>query len=202
MPSEALALAKGIVVFEKYNPGQVPAKDYTPENLKKLADELVLMNLRLIDAQAAAVAAQGKQASSATARDQRQARVVDFVKTRFGEANMDRRERAARVLEEALEIAQVEGMTIADVAKLGNHVYSKPAGEPAQEAAGTGVALLAYAAAVGVSADAVEAAEVDRIHSLPAEHFRARHQAKAEAGVAMSAAPSKPVRMYRDGMPD
>jgi len=125
----------------------------------------------------------------AMGRDARQARVCEFVVTRFGHPNMGRLERAARVIEEALEIAQAEGMTVADVAKLGNYVYSKPVGKPSQEAAGLGVALLAYCAAISVSADTVAAAEVERIFSKPAEYFRERHAAKAAAGVALPCLP-------------
>jgi hypothetical protein len=63
--SDALRLAKIIVTFEKYNPGGVPASSCTPQNLKALADELVLMNLRLIDAQAAAIKAGASSAIEA-----------------------------------------------------------------------------------------------------------------------------------------
>ncbi len=118
-------------------------------------------------------------------RDRRQQRVVEFVRTAFGARNMDRKERAARVLEEALEIAQVEGMTIAEIAKLGNHVYAKSIGVAEQKAGGTSIALLAYCASIGMSADAVESSELQRLLSKPVEYFRARHLAKAAAGVAM-----------------
>ena len=127
----------------------------------------------------------------ASARDARQAKVAEFVRTRFGELNMDRKERAARMLEEAFEIAQAEGMTVAEVARLGNYVYSKPIGEPSQEAAGAGVALLAYCTCIGVSADAVEAAEVERIYSKPSAYFRQRQNLKAAAGVALSVPEAK-----------
>lgn len=55
----ALEIANGILIFEKFNKDQVPAKDCTPQTVFLLAAALATMNLRLIDAQAAALKAQG-----------------------------------------------------------------------------------------------------------------------------------------------
>jgi hypothetical protein len=66
-----------------------------------------------------------------------------------------------------------------------NHVYSKPTGHYAQEAAGLNVCLLAFAECVGIDLAHETSREVTRIHKIPIDHFRERHQAKARAGVAL-----------------
>lgn len=126
-----------------------------------------------------------------TTEPDQQARVAEWVRTRFGESVLaDLRERAARVLEEALELAQAEGLPRGDVLALAQHVYSKEPGEPQQEAAGVGVTLKAYAAAKGFQQHAAVEQEIRRIESMPADHFRQRQQAKADAGVALKPQPT------------
>lgn len=118
-------------------------------------------------------------------RDLRQDAVFAWVCRCFGKGvSTDSRERVARLLEEAIELAQAEGFPRALAAALLDHVYARPAGDPAQEVGGVGITLLAYCAARGFSAENCEANEFDRIMSLPADHFRARQNAKADAGVA------------------
>lgn len=120
-------------------------------------------------------------------RDVRQARVKQWAIDCFGyNVATDRQERALRVLEEAMELCQAENILLEQADDLLRHVYSKPTGEPQQEAAGVGVTLLAYAACSGFSADLVEQLEVERITDLPPEHFRQRQEKKAAAGVALS----------------
>ncbi|TXH35241.1 MAG: hypothetical protein E6Q98_15710 [Rhodospirillaceae bacterium] len=113
-------------------------------------------------------------------------RIRSWVLTSVGrEAFESRQERAARVLEEAIELAQAEDLPQPQATALVRHVYSKPIGDPVQETAGIGVTLIAYAAAAGISLPVVIARELARIEALPADHFRKRQQAKADAGVAM-----------------
>lgn len=113
-------------------------------------------------------------------------RIVEWVETRFGKAIMqNRHERTIRVLEEAIELAQAEGITFADADKLTKRVYSRPAGHPRQEVAGIGVTLLAYCACTIVDFDLVMEQEIMRIEEMPWDHFRKKQQEKADAGVAM-----------------
>ena len=116
-----------------------------------------------------------------------QGHVSDWVRLNFGDDAMDRQERATRVLEEAIELAQAEGIRIGDVNLLTGHVYTKPAGEPSQEVGGIGVCLLAWAGAAGQELWPIIETEIDRIHTKTADHFRARHQVKVDAGVAKKA---------------
>lgn len=75
------------------------------------------------------------------------------------------------------------------VALIADAVYAKEPGEPAQEIGGISTCLLAYCAATAVSADDCERAELTRILGKTPEHFRTRHQAKVEAGMARPYAP-------------
>ena len=111
-----------------------------------------------------------------------QARVGEWVRTRFGTGH-DRRECAMRLLEEAVELAQAEGVGKAETGRVVAYVFDKPAGEPDQEAAGAGVCLLAWGAAADRPLWQLIEAEIERIHSKTADHFRARQNVKAAAGI-------------------
>lgn len=76
------------------------------------------------------------------------------------------------------------------IIRITDGVYAKEPGEPAQEVGGISTCLLAYCAATAVSADACERAELTRILGKTPEHFRARHQAKVDAGMARSFTPT------------
>lgn len=118
-------------------------------------------------------------------RDQRQRKVFEWCAATFGhEVATDPSERVRRLLEEAIELAQAEGLARPAAEALLARVYGRPPGEPKQEAGGVGVSLLAYCAARCHSADALETAEVDRILSKSPEHFRARQEEKARLGIA------------------
>lgn len=117
-------------------------------------------------------------------RDARQERVKAWVRDCFGQSVMvDRFERIMRVLEEATELAQAEGIPIDVVQRVAPVVYTRPPGRPEQEAGGVMVTMLAYAAAAGFSLDEAETAEIARIHTKTPEHFRKRQAEKAALGI-------------------
>lgn len=122
-------------------------------------------------------------------RNRRQEQVAQWVERTFGAPALDVSERIARLLEEAIELAQAEGFPPALAHALVDHVYEKRPGEPLQEVGGLGVTILAYCAAVGFSADAAEEKEVARVLAIPPEYFRARQNVKADAGVALRVEP-------------
>jgi len=117
-------------------------------------------------------------------RDQRQQAVVEFCIATFGAVTMNTQERISRVVEETLELAQSENMTKEQVEVLVNYVFSRPKGEPFQEAGGLGVTLLAYCGHVGISADFAEVTEFERVLKVDRETMRSRQKAKVAAGVA------------------
>lgn len=103
----------------------------------------------------------------------------------FGEeVASDPKERARRVLEEAIELAQAEGIAASFVQSLTDHVYSRPPGNPAQEAGGVSVCLLAYCRAKYWNADDVEENELARILDKPPQEFEARQRVKSLVGLA------------------
>ena len=122
-------------------------------------------------------------------RDERQRQVYDWVRTTFGLSNQDSRERALRFFEEAVELAQAEGLSERELLRVVEHVFAKPAGSVAQEAGGVGTTLLAYCESKGISADDAERREFERVLAIPAEHFRRRHKVKSDAGVAVPCDP-------------
>src|SRR6185369_12258655 len=63
---------------------------------------------------------------------------------------MDRGERAFRLLEEAIELCQTEGVSSSICRQLVDYIYTRPAGTWREEAAGAAVCLFAYCATRGV----------------------------------------------------
>lgn len=117
-------------------------------------------------------------------RDARQSDAFAWGGRTFGEINLNKRERARRFLEEAIELGQACGLDLTDVHRITCHVMSKPVGHTAQEVGGVGVTLLMLCQSLGISADHAERSELARVQNIPAQHFRDRHNIKALAGVA------------------
>jgi hypothetical protein len=117
--------------------------------------------------------------------DRWQMRVAAWVLGTFGHSVlMNRRERAMRVLEEALELAQAEGLGVVDVQRLTERVFSRPVGEPGQEGAGVAVTLFAWASSAGASVEALMREELARIeHPAMVERIRKKQAEKQAAGV-------------------
>ena len=120
-------------------------------------------------------------------RDGRQQAVFQWARETFGEAASTPSERALRLLEEAIELAQAEGVALDRVTAVAEHVYLKPAGQPEQEAGGVGLTLLAYCESRGFSADGAEERELERVLAIDPAHFRERHNRKADVGIAARA---------------
>jgi hypothetical protein len=110
----------------------------------------------------------------------------------FGEHTLAIDERAARFIEEALELVQATGLPIERVIAIAQHVYAKPRGDVPQEIGAVGVTLLALAEVAHVSADDAETAEMRRVFAIPKERFRKRQNAKADAGIAVRVPEKKP----------
>lgn len=118
-------------------------------------------------------------------RNERQTRARQWAMDTFGAAAATSpKERIRRFTEEAIELAQADGLSKEEVLELVSYVYSRPAGEPAQEVGGVGLTLLIYCEQAGMSADDLEQREFNRVLSKTREHFRARQDAKAAAGIA------------------
>lgn len=121
------------------------------------------------------------------ARNQRQKEIAAWTARTFGARTATcREERIRRFADEAIELAQAEGMSEEDFSNLVRYVYSRPAGEPPQEVGGVAVTLMAYCETAGMSVDELEQREIARILAKDADYFRARQNAKALAGIAMA----------------
>jgi hypothetical protein len=95
----------------------------------------------------------------------------------------DPRERVRRVIEEALELGQAEGLSIVDARQLVEYVFKRPAGEPQQELGGLMLTTLAYAENAGYNRAYCEEIELKRVLSISPDHFREKFKGKIEAGV-------------------
>ena len=111
-------------------------------------------------------------------------RVGGWVVSTFSEAALaDRKERAARMVEEAIELAQAEGLWLDETSTIMTRVYSRPTGETRQELGGLMVTTLALCAGLKIDLIAVTIDEIERIEK-PAviAKIRAKQAEKALAG--------------------
>ena len=71
----------------------------------------------------------------------------------FGERAVDHGAKvySMRLLEEALELAQAENVSVADATAIVAQVYAKPPGDPAKELGGVTITLAGYASQAGAS---------------------------------------------------
>lgn len=96
--------------------------------------------------------------------DDYQGRIGKWAVRTFGDDIAKHRcERALRLLEEAMELAQVEEVPLPLLFNLALRVWSRPKGDPGQEVAGVGVTLLAYCAAAGLDFETELELEILRI---------------------------------------
>jgi hypothetical protein len=108
-------------------------------------------------------------------------RVAAWVRTRLGDAGLHPRERAARVLEEALELAQAERVPEPLVRRLVEHVYSRPAGEAIAEGGNVAVCLLGWCAARKQKLANLAQQELTRMEMQPMKQVRCSLERKAAA---------------------
>ena len=112
-----------------------------------------------------------------------QRRVAVWVESVFGlDSLLHRKNRALRVVEEAVELAQAEGCDELSMYKIVQRVYSRPVGSPPREGAAVFLTLLAWAEASRTDLPQVLRDELDHLEEIPAEHFRQRQREKHQAG--------------------
>lgn len=124
------------------------------------------------------------QEASGIIRQRRQRAAMQWAERCFGDVLVHKPdERALRVLEEALELAQACGIRPTMIAKLVERVYQKPAGTPKEELAQVLFTGIIMAEALKEDADKLEREEFLRVLSLPVDHFTKRHATKIKEGI-------------------
>lgn len=114
-----------------------------------------------------------------------QLQAAKLVRNRFGTlAQISKKERARRVIEEAMELGQSVGLSMLDVDTISEHVFNRPVGEISQEHAGVLVSLLASAVANQIDLEEVTQAEIKRVWNIPEDVLQAKLALKREAMIA------------------
>jgi hypothetical protein len=100
----------------------------------------------------------------------------------FGEENFNSpQERVLRLLEEASELAQSEGIDRTLCMSVVHSVFDRPRGDPMHEAGGVLLTLMAYLRTRGWLPKAILLMEVRRVLDIPIEKFRQRNKEKIKA---------------------
>lgn len=117
-------------------------------------------------------------------RDRRQVQTLNWARETFGEAKAtDPKVRALRFIEEAVELAQTQGLSKAEINKVVREVLVRPVGEPAQEIGGVMLSLMALASNLDLSVDGCEFEELHRVLHTDPDVFRGREADKTARGL-------------------
>jgi len=108
--------------------------------------------------------------------------VYHWAHSTFGNVAADRRERSARIVEEACEVAQADGVDPAMLHAIIDRVYSRPADTANRELGGLLVTVFARCGIDGWDPAEILDREVARVISKPRDHWRGKHDAKVSAG--------------------
>jgi nucleoside 2-deoxyribosyltransferase len=110
--------------------------------------------------------------------------MLDWCHQTFGDVALDRVERAVRLLEEAMELAQTQGISPTLVQRLADRVFSRPAGVTLQEVGQVQNLLECLAENLGLCAREAGRREFDRCRAVPQEEWDRRHAEKVERNIA------------------
>lgn len=109
--------------------------------------------------------------------------MLDWCWATFGSVALDRQERAMRLLEEAMEVAQCEGITPGLMARMAHRTGARPPGQLAQEVGQMMNLLECLAENAGLDARAEGEREFARCRAVVQEEWDRRHAAKVASGV-------------------
>lgn len=90
---------------------------------------------------------------------------------------------ALRLLEEAIELAQAEGVLRCMVDHCVEVVYSRPVGDANQEIGGVLMTSAVYCGCKGLDLEEALRIELDRVLAKPLEQFAKRNQEKIDLGL-------------------
>lgn len=112
--------------------------------------------------------------------------MLAWTRAAFGTSGSTPKERAARAVEEVIELAQYEGLNLSDVYRIAYRVYSRPVGELDDELGGSLLCLLAYAAAVERDPESAAHRTFEKIVAAPRVKWQRKLLAKIEAGTSFA----------------
>lgn len=118
-------------------------------------------------------------------RKRRQAVVLGWAKRVFGSCVLSQKERALRILEEAIEVTQAAGINEDTVRRMVDRVYYRSVGNLREEMGGLLVTALAMCEVLGVDGDELERDEMERVLSLDESFIQEKHKAKVAQGLAL-----------------
>jgi hypothetical protein len=135
-----------------------------------------------------------QQANRYGGRDARQQIVFGWVSRVFGSKIAHSViERATRVREEAVEVAQAAGVPRDAAVAVLRRCYDREVGDVRSEVANLSVTLLALCGTLKVSAEELERNEIERILAIPEEDMRARQSRKHADGIGIAPTPPSTV---------
>ncbi len=111
-------------------------------------------------------------------------KILDWAVQMFGPVAKNRDERAARVLEEAVELAQACGVSQDVCGKIITRVYAREHGDVRSEFGQLQMVLYSFAANENLNPDTEADIEFHRVSQWPKSHWDKRHAQKAKDGIA------------------
>jgi hypothetical protein len=102
----------------------------------------------------------------------------------FGPIALDRQERLARFVEEAIELAHAEGMERDLFNRIADRVYAREPGWTPKEIGQAQACLETFAESIMESSDALASLEFDRVRCIDRKEWTRRHEAKVKLGIA------------------
>jgi len=121
----------------------------------------------------------------------RQTLALVWVRKAFGFESTQPKERAFRLLEEAMELAQAEGCSLDDCQLLLQQVYTRPMGAVSTEMGDVAFTLLAYAQSRSLDLERYEAERLQRALLGDIEMFRRRQNEKHAMGLSVEGIKAK-----------
>lgn len=114
---------------------------------------------------------------------ERQGRAYQWAMQTYGERTRNRRYQAFRFLEEALELAQNQGLSFEDMVRVAKYVSDRKVGDTKVEIGDVALCLAILAENLGLSVDTCLTSCLLRIKSLDPVACRAKDDAKIAYGM-------------------
>lgn len=115
----------------------------------------------------------------------RQWKLIKWAVEMFGTVALDPKERALRLIEEALEVVQTVGLTREDIIPVLDRTFNRKPGELGNELGGLIMTAEALAEILNIDLQHEAEREYKRITSIPKEQWQCKHAEKVAAGTAI-----------------